>query len=63
FGDMPDVPEPVRAGLPVYGSRPGRPVREVPAASAARRGLGLRITEKRAAGETAAAAVEEGPTA
>ncbi|MFG2570721.1 DUF4255 domain-containing protein [Streptomyces sp. NPDC048567] len=52
FGDMPESPEPERGaprGLPVYGSHPGRPVREEPAASAARRGLGLRITETRSA--------------
>ncbi|WP_224756464.1 DUF4255 domain-containing protein [Streptomyces sp. col6] len=47
FGDMPRPPEPSRGGLPVYGNRPGRPVREEPAAAAGRRGLALRISENR----------------
>ncbi|WP_018552054.1 MULTISPECIES: DUF4255 domain-containing protein [unclassified Streptomyces] len=49
FGDVPRSPEERRDGLPVYGSRPGRPAREEPAAPDSRRGLALRITENRAA--------------
>ncbi|SEB76968.1 Protein of unknown function [Streptomyces sp. 2131.1] len=60
FGDLPRAAEPVRGGPPVYGSRPGRPVREEPAAGG-RRGLGVRITENRSADGNAA--TEEDPTA
>ncbi|WP_097962787.1 DUF4255 domain-containing protein [Streptomyces sp. or20] len=61
FGDVPaPVPEgagvsateaqPGRPGLPVYGSRPGRPAREpssVPSGGARGRAVSLRITERR----------------
>ncbi|WP_285564485.1 DUF4255 domain-containing protein [Streptomyces sp. RTGN2] len=43
-------PMPGRDGLPVYGSRPGRPAPEsAPASTEPRRGLALRITETRRA--------------
>lgn len=61
FGDVPEVAEPVsepmpgRAGLPVYGGRPGRPgggaASRIPDAER-RRGLSLRITETRKARDT-----------
>lgn len=54
FGDVPPASEPQRdampgrGGLPVYGSRPGRPAPETaPGPAASRRGLALRITENR----------------
>ncbi|MFE9858725.1 DUF4255 domain-containing protein [Streptomyces sp. NPDC005780] len=54
FGDVPSPSEPQRdpmpgrGGLPVYGSRPGRPAPETaPGPTASRRGLALRITENR----------------
>ncbi|MFD8686611.1 DUF4255 domain-containing protein [Streptomyces sp. NPDC059651] len=54
FGDVPPTseprrdPMPGRAGLPVYGSRPGRPAPEDPTGSTERRrGLALRVNESR----------------
>ncbi|MEU1348338.1 DUF4255 domain-containing protein [Streptomyces sp. NPDC005795] len=54
FADVPPPAEPQRdpmpgrGGLPVYGSRPGRPAPErVPGSDEPRRGLALRITENR----------------
>lgn len=54
FGDVPPASEPPRdpmpgrGGLPLYGSRPGRPAPETaPGPTASRRGLALRITENR----------------
>lgn len=61
FGDVPAAPgegagvgateaQPGRPGLPVYGSRPGRPAREpssVPSGGARGRAVSLRITERR----------------
>ncbi|MEU5718283.1 DUF4255 domain-containing protein [Streptomyces sp. NPDC020403] len=58
FGDIhapppqPRQPMPGHGSLPVYGSHPGRPVREEPAAAGTagpRRSLSLRITENRVA--------------
>ncbi|MCX4445314.1 DUF4255 domain-containing protein [Streptomyces sp. NPDC058369] len=62
FGDMPRPPEASRGGLPVYGNRPGRPVREEPAAAAGRRGLALRISENRS-GEGSGGGTTEGAPA